>query len=83
VIRSNNRALPVEFIFTYRQNKVANFTLSVFVDINEHNRQLLGSVEVSGTVFYDASGNEHGMRHANIPGRLLRDSVNRNTINMP
>jgi hypothetical protein len=40
-------------------------------------------VEVSGTMFNSASGNEYGMRHAHVPVRLLRDSMNRNTPSLP
>jgi hypothetical protein len=74
---------PVELITVYRRDPISDFLISVLGDLNVHHRQLIGSMEVSGTMFHGASGNEYGMRHIHIIVRLLRDSLNRNTIIVP
>jgi hypothetical protein len=35
--------------------------ISVLVELNEHNRQQLGSMEIDGTMFYGPGGNEYSM----------------------
>jgi hypothetical protein len=55
--------------------------MSIFMDFNEYNRQLLGSMEIYGTMFYGASGNEYGMRLA-YSHSLAKRFVDRDTTDM-
>jgi hypothetical protein len=70
-------------IFIYRQETVANLTMSVFGNLNEHSRQLLGSVEIDVTMFYGTSENVYGMRRVYAHLRRLKDCMNRDTASVP
>jgi hypothetical protein len=50
-------------MYIYRRDIIGDLTVSIFIGLSEHNRQLLGSMEIYGTMFYGTSGNEYGMWH--------------------
>jgi hypothetical protein len=60
---------------------VSELLISVFIDINNNDRQLLGSMELHGTAFYGMSGNEYGMRSTYMHLRWLTGTRDRDTIN--
>jgi hypothetical protein len=47
--------------FVYRDDIAADLIISVFMERNEHDRQLLGSVEIHNATFHGMNGNEFGM----------------------
>jgi tetratricopeptide (TPR) repeat protein len=49
--------------------------MSVFIQHSEHNRQLLGSMEIYGMMFHGATGNEYGTKCSYIRIHLLKDSL--------
>jgi hypothetical protein len=62
---------PTEPIFVCSRNISAEFSISVFVEGSEHDRQLLGSTEMD---FRDIKGNKYGMNHSHDRSNLLKYS---------
>jgi hypothetical protein len=51
---------PLIFNFTYRPDISADFVISVFLEHSEHDRQLLGSMEIN---FHAMQEHEYGVKH--------------------
>jgi hypothetical protein len=52
----------LKFDHVSRPDEVLSFNISIFMELNEHDRQLVGSTEINGPELHDMSGNECGMK---------------------